>query len=246
MRLARAGFLAAREEARELVEAAQGDHARLHHWVARRLEGEPLAWLTGFVTFLGHRVRVDRGVYVPRPQSEVLAVRAIERLRDRGVAADLCTGSGAIAVAMQRARPGARVVASDIDPVACRCAAKNRVEVYQGDLADHLPEEMKGRFDVVVAVVPYVPTNEMVFLPRDVRAYEPRLALDGGTDGVEILESTVRCGSRLLCRGGSLLLELGGRQDEELASTLVDEGFEPAVRLCDGEGDLRGIETVRL
>ena len=235
--------MAAQEEADELLEAAGGDGEVLERLVARRVAGEPLAWVTGAVTFAGNQVLVHGGVYVPRWQTEPLVARAIELLPDDGLAADLCTGSGAIALALARARPGARVVATDIDPVACRCAAANGVEVYAGHLTGPLPGELRGHFDLVIAVVPYVPSEELVFLPRDVREHEPLHALDGGPYGTRVLEQAVRAGAGLLHPGGSLLLEVGGDQDRALAGVLAGSGFSPLRRLEDDEGDLRGIEA---
>ncbi|MGH9067941.1 MAG: methyltransferase, partial [Acidimicrobiales bacterium] len=154
-RLARAGCVAAWEEAGELMEAAAGDQEVLAGLVTRRIAGEPLAWVTGWVAFAGHRILVHPGVYVPRWQTEPLVARAAGLLPGDGMAADLGTGSGALAVALGRARPRARVVATDVDEAACRCAAANGVEVFQGHLADPLPADLWGRVDVVVAVVPY-------------------------------------------------------------------------------------------
>jgi release factor glutamine methyltransferase len=233
----------AHEEAREMIEAARGDDAVLQCWLNRRLAGEPLAWLTGFVTFAGQAILVDRGVYVPRPQTERLARRAIELLPEPGLAIDLCTGTGALAVALRREHPRARVVGTDIDPNAVRCAAKNGVEVYEGHLADPLPDMLFGEVDVVVAVAPYVPTEDMIFLPRDVRDYEPRRALDGGRNGMVLLEQAVVSGAQLLRVGGSLLLELGGNQDERLAPVLDQAGFSVSAPMHDEEGDLRAIEA---
>jgi release factor glutamine methyltransferase len=244
--LARAGFVDPREEAAELIEAAAGDADRLRNWVARRLDGEPLPWLTGYVVFYGHRICVDQSVYVPRPQTEALVQRAIDRLPDEGLAADLATGCGAVAVSLQRARPQARVVATDVDETACRCAAKNGVEVYQGHLAQPLPKQLYGRFDVVAAVVPYVPTEELRFLPRDVQRHEPRLALDGGPSGTRLLAEAVGAASALLHPGGSLLLELGGSQDQALGPVFESAGFRLACRIEDGDGDLRGVEATRM
>ncbi|HTT92895.1 MAG TPA: hypothetical protein VMF65_25295 [Acidimicrobiales bacterium] len=238
-----AGCVAAEEEADELVEAAREDEGLLEALVARRVAGEPLAWVTGSVIFLGCRVRVHPGVYVPRWQTEGLTLRAIELTPAGGLAADLCTGSGAIAVALGRARPAARVVAGELDPVAWRCAKENGVEVYAGHLDEPLPEELKGRFDVVIAVVPYVPSEEFAYLPRDVRDYEPHLALDGGPGGTRVLAQAVWAGARLLHSGGALLLELGGSQDEALDSVLGAAGFVAARRYRDDDGDLRGIEA---
>ena len=149
------------------MEAARGDGALLEQLVARRVAGEPLAWVTGSAGFAGCRVRVDPGVYVPRRQTEALVLRAIELLPEDGLAADLCTGSGAIAMALERGRPRARIVASELDPVACRCAQDNGVEVFAGHLGEPLPGGLKGRFDVVIAVVPYVPSDVFAYLPRE-------------------------------------------------------------------------------
>ena len=226
-----------------MIDASRGDAELLQSWTGRRLEGEPLAWITGLGTFLGHRIVVEPGVYVPRPQTERLARRSIELLPEPGLAADLCTGSGAIAVALRNAHPRARVVATDIDPRAVACAARNGVEVYQGHLGDPLPKALFGQLDVVVAVVPYVPTGEMIVLPHDVRRYEPRRALDGGTDGTTLLEQAVVCGAQLLHPDGSLLLELGGTQDEALLPALCRAGFSITSRVYDDDDDLRGIEA---
>ncbi len=254
-RLAVAGCVAADEEADELVAAAAGDAEMLERLVARRVVGEPLAWVTGTVQFLGHRVRVHPGVYVPRWQTEMLAARAVELLPEGGLAADLCTGAGAIAIAMARARPGARVVATDLDPAACRCARANAIAgahaggsvgavvVLAGHLADPVPAELHGLFDVVVAVVPYVPSEEIPYLPRDVREHEPLRALDGGPGGVRLLEQAVWAGAGLLRNGGSLLLELGGDQHRAMLPVLQAAGYGPPRVLVDDDGDVRAVEA---
>jgi release factor glutamine methyltransferase len=238
-----AGCIAPEEEADELIEAARDDEERLEALVLRRVTGEPLAWITGAVNFAGRSVKIHPGVYVPRWQTEALVRRAIDLIPDDGLAADLCTGSGAIAMALGHARPSARVVASEIDPVAWRCAQDNGVEVYAGHLDEPLPFELRGRFDVVIAVVPYVPSEEFAYLPRDVRDYEPRSALDGGPHGTRVLVQAVWAGARLLHMGGALLLELGGEQDDALESVLGTAGFDTMQRFSDEEGDLRGIEA---
>ena len=172
-----AGFVAAGEEARELVASAGGDGALLDELVGRRLTGEPLAWITGSVRFCGVEVRVDPGVYVPRWHSEPLARRAVERLPADGTAIDLGTGSGAIAKTLHANRPGARVAGSDIDERAVACATANGVEAYLGDLFAPVPPLLKGRVDVVVGVVPYVPTSALPLLQRDTFTFESPLSL---------------------------------------------------------------------
>ncbi len=203
--LAGAGFVAAQEEADELLARAAGDAELLDALVRRRLSGEPLAWITGRVSFCGVEVRVYPGVYVPRRQSEALARRAVERLPRNGAAIDLCTGSGAIAKLLMTERRGARVVASDVDERAVACAAANGVEVYRGDLFTPLPRTLEGGVDVVVGVVPYVPTPELPLLQRDTLTFESALAYDGGPDGTEILRRVLGDSPRFLRRGGSTL-----------------------------------------
>ena len=241
--LARAGFIAAREEAEELVVAADGDDVLLDSLVERRLTGEPLAWITGSILFCGVQIRVDPGVYVPRWQSEELARRAVERLPASGVAIDLCTGSGAIAKTMLLSRPGARVVGSDIDERAVACATANGVEVYLGDLLAPLPRALEGRVDVVVAVVPYVPAPELPLLQRDTFAFESTVSYDGGGDGTDILRRVLADSPRFLRRDGALLLELGGNQGDILRDDLARLGYVDVGVLVDEDGDVRGVEA---
>lgn len=242
-RLARAGFIAAEEEAAELAAAAGGSPHLLAGMVERRLAGEPLAWITGRTEFCGHEVAVHPGVYVPRWHSERLAGRAVERLPPTGVAVDLCTGAGALAVTLAGARPLARVVATDIDPAAAACARANGVDAYLGDLFDPLPAEVEGMVDVVVAVVPYVPTPALSVLPRDTLAFESPLPYDGGPDGTVVLRRVVAETPRFLRPGGALLLELGGDQAGLLRDDLARLGYVDVRVLTDEEGDVRGIEA---
>jgi release factor glutamine methyltransferase len=241
--LSGAGFVAADEEAEELLACAAGDVVLLDALVARRLTGEPLAWITGRLSFCGLEIRVDPGVYVPRWQSEPLARRAVERLPTTGAAIDLCTGTGAIARTLRANRPGARVVASDVDERAVACAAANGVEVYRGDLFTPLPRTLEGRVDVVVGVVPYVPTPALPLLQRDTFAFESPLSYDGGPDGTEILRRVLRESPRFLRRGGTLLLELGGKQADALGDDLARLGYVDVTVLVDEERDVRGIEA---
>jgi release factor glutamine methyltransferase len=241
--LAGAGFVAAGEEARELLARAAGDPGVLESLVARRLTGEPLAWITGRAVFCGAEIRVDPGVYVPRWQTEPLALRAVERLPANGTAIDVCTGSGAIARTLAAGRPGARVVASDVDERAVACAAANGVEVYRGDLFAPLPNELAGCADVVVGAVPYVPTSELPLLQRDTFTFESPGLYDGGGDGTEILRRVLRGSPAFLRPGGALLLELGGEQADALGDDLARLGFAGVGVFVDDDGDVRGIEA---
>ena len=243
--LREAGCVAADEEARELIAAADGDAVRLRQLVARRTAGEPLAWLTGRVTFCGETIAVPAGVFVPRAQTEELAREAARRLPERGLAVDLCTGSGAVAAVMARRRPAARVLATDVDPRAVAAAVANGVEAYEGDMAAGLPPGIAGRASVVTAVVPYVPTAELRLLARDVLAYEPRRALDGGPDGTLLLVRAAQAATPLLRPGGSLLLELGGDQAERLRPVLAGLGLRDLEVARDEDGDARAVYARR-
>lgn len=241
-RLAAAGCVAAGDEADDLLVAADGSSAALESMVARREGGEPLAWIVGWVEFCGLRVRVDSGVYVPRWQTEPLARRAASLLPARGVGVDLCTGAGAIAVVLQTARPSATVVATDLDAAAVACARGNGVDALVGDLDSPLPEALLRSVDVLTSVVPYVPTEALHLLPRDVLDHEPRSALDGGAGGLTLLSRVVSLAPRWLRSGGWLLLELGGDQASAVTDLMAGAGFVDIAVLGDDEGDDRGIE----
>jgi release factor glutamine methyltransferase len=243
--LASEGFIAADEESQELIAFAAGDRGRLDAAVRRRLTGEPLAWITGRVTFCGIEVHVDPDVYVPRWLTEPLAQRAVERLPAHGTAIDICTGSGAIAAVLRTHRPEARVVATDIDPRAVACATANGVEAYLGDLFEPVPADLVGRVDLVVGVVPYVPTPELPLLQRDTFTFERPLSYDGGPDGADILRRVLVDARRSLERRAALLLEVGGDQADLLQGDLERLGYVDVNVLADEDGDVRGIEATR-
>ena len=240
--LARSGFLAPVAEAAELAAAsANGDE--LLALVERRVTGEPLAWITGTTTFCGETIQVSSGVYCPRPQTQRMAEHAAQLLPDGGIAVDLCTGSGAVARVLAKRRPRARVIGTDVDPAAVACARRNGIEAYEGDLGEPLPEELCGTVDVVTVVAPYVPTDQLRFLPRDVQVHEPRSALDGGEGGIAVLTRAVEAGARLLRPGGWLLLEVGGDQADALTPLLDRLGSDEVTTTADPEGDVRSVKA---
>jgi len=236
-RLRAAGCVAAEDEADELVAAAP-DGATLDAWTCARERGEPLAWITGSMRFCGLVVQVDPGVFVPRLQSEELAGRAAALLPAGGWAADLCTGAGAVAMALMARVPGATVVGVDVDPGAAACAGRNGVPAVRGDLGAPL---RTGVFDVVTAVAPYVPRREVARLPADVQRYEPLLALEGGDDGLDVVRAVIGDARRLLRRGGWLLTEIGGAQDTGVRTALEAARFSDVTTWRDEDGDLRGV-----
>jgi len=243
--LAAGGCVAPEAEADALLEAASDGGGSIEDLVARRLAGEPLAWITGSVRFCGLRIRVDPGVFVPRPHTQAMAWRAAELLPDAGVAVDLCTGSGAVAAVMGSARPNATVLATDVDPVAVACARRNGVRAFLGDMDEPLPSSLRGHVDVVTAVVPYVPTEELHLLPRDVIANEPRRALDGGRGGTAVLMRAANVAARWLGPGGAVVLELGGDQASVMRTTLAGLGLSEIRMIRDLDGQDRAIEARR-
>ena len=226
--LARGGFVAAEEEADELL-ACGGDVAAL---LERRLTGEPLAWITGRTVFCGVELVVHPGVYVPRWHTELIAQRALERFPVGGTAIDLCTGCGAIARLLS-AR--GRVIAGDLNPRAVACARANGVDAHVADLFDDLPSIGAH---VITAVVPYVPTSELDVLQRDTFTFEDPDAYDGGPDGLDLLRRVIDEAPDRLEPGGSLIVELGGDQ----ADLLDLDAYSTAELIHDDEGDVRGVE----
>jgi release factor glutamine methyltransferase len=135
------------------------------------------------------------------------------------------------------------VLASDLDERAVACAISNGVEAFRGDLFAPLPEGLAGGVDVVVAVVPYVPTRALQLLPRDTLDFESPLSYDGGPDGTDVLRRVVIESRRFLRGGGTLLLELGGEQEVALRADLADVGYAGVDVWADEDGDVRGIEA---
>jgi len=231
---------------------------RLHALLERRAGHEPLQHLLGFEDFRGLRLRVTPDVLIPRPETEGLVEWALELLdamsADWGRAAaisgpplmaDIGAGSGAIACALAAARPAVQVFAVEASPAALAVAAKNvyalglvgRVRLMRGDLVTPLAAQA-GRLAMIVANLPYLASSVFPTLPREVRDFEPRAALDGGPDGLGLLRRLVTAAPAVLRPGGRLVLEIGEEQAGALASLMAAEGFTGIASRV----DLRGIE----
>ena len=216
-----AGCVFAEDEARLLASSAP-DPAGLTAMVEQRVAGQPLEHVLGWAEFCGRRIAVDPGVFVPRRRTEFLARIAVTlgwqaaRPGQPVVVLDLCCGSGAVGAAVAAALGGAELHAADIDPGAVRCARRNLPSVagrvYQGDLYAPLPAALRGRVDVLTANVPYIPAGQIVLLPPEARLHEPRAALDGGPDGLDLLRRVAAGARDWLAPGGSLLSEVSERQ----------------------------------
>jgi release factor glutamine methyltransferase len=221
-----AGCVFAEEEARLIVAEAQDDQV-LNAMLARRVAGAPLEHVLGWVEFCGRRVAVDPGVFVPRRRTAYLVERAARVAPLCPVVVDLCCGCGAIGAALTSRLPDLTLVAADIDPAAVRCARRNlpRARVLRGDLFDALPSDLRGRVDVLVANVPYVPSEAVALLPVEAREHEPRLALDGGPDGLDVFRRVVEDASTWLAPGGTFLAEMSEDQAPTATALLATAGL---------------------
>jgi release factor glutamine methyltransferase len=201
--------------------------------VERRVTGLPLEHILGWAEFCGLRIVVDSGVFVPRHRTELLAREAIALARQHvnAVVVDLCCGSGAVAAALAAALDGLELYATDIDPAAARCARRNLAEgrVLEGDLYAPLPATLRGRVAVLVANVPYVPTEEIAMMPAEARLHEPRVALDGGADGLDLVRRVAAGASTWLVPGGHLLVETSIRQAPVAAEIFATASLTPRV-----------------
>ena len=219
----------AEDEARLLSDSARSPD-ELAALVTRRVAGEPLEQILGWVEFCGLRVVLEPGVFVPRRRSEFLVHEAAPLTSAGGVVVDLCCGSGAVGAALAAAVPGADVHAADIDPVAVRCALRNLgAQVYQGDLYAALPIALRGRVAVVVANAPYVPTEAIATMPPEARVHEPGIALDGGPDGLDVLRRILTGATEWLAPAGSVLVESSRAQAPVLCAYAADAGLEARI-----------------
>jgi release factor glutamine methyltransferase len=242
-RLRAAGCVFAEDEARLLMSAARTP-AGLAAMVDRRAAGHPLEHILGWAEFCGLRIAVDPGVFIPRRRTEFLVRRAAALVRQAAgpaggdpappaVIVDLCCGSGAVGAALAAALGRVELYAVDVDPAAVRCARRNVAsaggQVYQGDLYGPLPAILRGHVDVLAANVPYVPTEEVGLLPPEARDHEPRVALDGGADGLDILRRVTAAAPGWLAPGGHLLFETSERQAAQAVAAAARAGLIPRV-----------------
>jgi release factor glutamine methyltransferase len=216
--------------------------------IQRRRRREPVAYIRGEREFYGLSIRVDPRVLVPRPDTETLVEVALDRTADAnldGELLDLCTGSGCVAIAFSRRRPTWRVTGLDISSDALAVARENAeragavpgVRFLTGDLDEPLTADAK--FDLVTANPPYIPTAEIERVDADVRDFEPRIALDGGLDGLDVVRRVVNVARRRLRPGGVLAVEVGAGQAPAAEALLSEAGFVEARRNADYGGHER-------
>lgn len=202
-------------------------YARL---IERRAGGEPVQYLTGRAWFRTVEVQVAPGVFIPRPETEVMTGWAIDRLRElpgEPVVVELCAGSGAISAAIAAERPGCRQYAVELSAVAARMAERNLagtgVALVEGDMADAFTD-LDGTVDLVIANPPYIPLEAWEQVAADVRDHEPELALFSGADGLDALTVVAGVATRLLRPGGLVCAEHAEVQSDSAVAVLARAG----------------------
>lgn len=232
-----AGCVFAEDEADMILAAAGGDPCAVDGMVDRRAAGLPLELVVGWAEFGGRRILVEPGVFVPRRRTEFLVEQALALAPDASVVVDLCCGSGAVGAVLAAALGAVDLHAADIEPAAVRCARRNVAplggHVHQGDLFDALPARLRGRVDILAANVPYVPSDEIALLPAEARDHEPRVALDGGADGLDILRRVAAEAPAWLAPGGRLLVETSPHQARRALSAFTGAGLHAHVEVCE-------------
>jgi release factor glutamine methyltransferase len=256
-RLRAAGCVFAEDEARLLLSAAQ-DPAALEAMVDQRVAGVPLEYVLGWAEFCGLRIAVDATVFVPRQRTEFLVLEAAALLRAASgrpgragrmpVVLDMCCGSGAIGAALAAVAGDIELYATDLDPAAVRCARRNVAgaggRVFQGDLFEPLPTALRGRFDIIAANAPYVPTGAIGMMPPEARLHERLVALDGGADGLDVVRRVAGQARYWLAPGGHLLVEANERQAPSAADAFARNGLTTRIASSDEFGATLVIGTV--
>lgn len=225
------------------------DLERVESVARRRLAGEPVARITGTREFWGLPFIVTPDVLVPRPETETVVETALALIGPDRTAGprilDMATGSGAILLALLSELPNARGAGTDIDQPALGVARRNAAQLGLEDrakfIASNYGSAINGRFDLVVSNPPYIATSQIATLERDVRDYDPRPALDGGPDGLSAYRAIVADATRLLAPGGSLVLEIGQGQENDVARLLTNAEL---VLAGEPRRDLAGIARV--
>lgn len=269
-RLRKAGIESAQLEARELICYVTGKslddlirdsrlyaprpvEQKLESLLSRRLEGEPVAYILGEWNFYGLTLDIDHTVLIPRPDTEIIAERAIELAKMAGEHArvlDLCSGSGCIGLAVAQHAENCRVVLADLSEDAIRLSRKNarrnelqsRVTCIRLDARED-PPDLLWDFNLIVCNPPYIRTGDLATLDPSVRNYEPMLALDGGEDGLDFYRVIAKKWKPALRRTGTILFEVGYDQAEDVAAILSQCGYHNITRHKDYNGILRGVEA---
>lgn len=227
--------------------ATEGVRAKFKDLVRRRVEGCPVAYLVGQKEFYSLAFEVNPAVLIPRPDTEILVLETLRLAKPMAspTLLDVGTGSGAIAIAATRNHPGMRATATDLSLEALAVAERNaqrhqvadRITFLRGDLFEPLPPSQQ--FDFIVSNPPYIPTDTLPMLPVGVRDFEPKLALNGGPGGFQVIERLLATSKRHLNSAGYLLIEIGVAQEEPVRQLATRNGFANLVTVNDYAGHPR-------
>ena len=226
---------------RDDIEISKEELERIDEFLKRRSEREPLQYILGNVDFYGLKIKVGKGVLIPRPETEILAEITIETVKREALSMlrilDLCTGSGCLAIALAKEFPAAKVYGTDISNVAIQYSEKNartnrigNVTFLEGSLFEpikRLPavDCPLFNFDLIVSNPPYIKRKEIKNLQLEIKNWEPVEALDGGEDGLDYYRNIIPESKGYLKKGGYLILEIGANQSEEVRTIAKDAGF---------------------
>jgi release factor glutamine methyltransferase len=235
---------------------AEDERASLREGVRRRAEGVPLQYVTGEMPFRHIVINVSPGVFIPRPETEVLVEEGLKALSTRGgetapIIVDLCVGSGCIACALATEVTSATIWATDLSAEAIESAGSNaerlevaeRVHLLEGDLFDGVPDDVRGKVDLVISNPPYIPSADLVDVTEEVVGYEPHLALDGGADGLDVARRIMSDARHWLAPRGVIAMEL----DEgcvQIASKEMEAWYEDVKTVQDLAGRDRVVTGV--
>jgi release factor glutamine methyltransferase len=237
-RLRAAGCVFAEDEAELLVTAATTPD-QLEEMIRQRVQGLPLEQILGWAEFAGLRIAIEPGVFVPRRRTELILRQALMFAPPQPVVVELCCGTAALALAVASALQKIELYATDIDPVAVRCARRNLARlpkpaaVLEGDLFEPLPQSLAGRVDLLLANAPYVPTGSIQLMPPEARLYEARMALDGGSDGLDLLRRIIAGARDWLAPDGRLLVETSRSQAPVSAAACERQGLAARIVTSD-------------
>ncbi len=221
----------------------------------KRLEGFPLQYIIGETEFFGLRFKVDERAFIPRPETEILVEKTIERVKGQGLSdkvmvLDIGTGSGAIAIALAKSLPRAQITASDISGGALDLARENakinevdnKIDFVRSDLFDNISFK---EYDLIVSNPPYIVSGDMDSLPRDVK-HEPAIALDGGNDGLDFYRGIINRGKEFLKKGGFILFEIGFGQSKKIKHIFAATGWFDIVDAVKDYNDIERVIVARL
>jgi release factor glutamine methyltransferase len=237
---------------RDNIEISKEELERIDEFLKRRSKREPLQYILGYVDFYGLKIKVGKGVLIPRPETEILTEITIETVKREALSVmrilDLCTGSGCLAIALAKEFPAAKVYGTDISKVAIQYAEENartnrigNVTFLEGSLFEPIKKLPAVdcplfAFDLIVSNPPYIKRDDIKNLQLEIKDWEPVEALDGGEDGLDYYRAIIQEAKGYLKREGFLIFEIGAGQSEEVRKIAKDAGFADTSLIKDYAG----------